>query len=175
MEIYIQGNRKPVPAGGAAKALDSRVTALEGKIQEKLDSAKVTDSTAVTQAGYAADARQLNPAVPGTAMHMLSGLRADFDSQTAKSPVSLGFIERPALDNVLGLILHESAPPWTSVPYTASCDETGGQRMLVIGIDGNGSAGGAKSLQSAQVAVTTWGSFMKRKIQNGVWTDWETF
>lgn len=133
----------------------------------------MTDSTAVTQAGYAADARQLNPAVPGTAMHMLSGLRADFDSQTAKSPVSLGFIERSALDNVLGMILNESAPPWTSVPYTTFCDEAEVQRMLIIGIDGNWSVGGAKSLQSAQIAITVWGNFMKRKIDNGVWTDWK--
>lgn len=39
-----------------------------------MDAAKVTQSTAVTEAGYAADARQLNAALPGTMANKIAGI-----------------------------------------------------------------------------------------------------
>lgn len=63
-------------SGGGSQELSARVGALEQAVQglsamlaEKLGIGNVTQSTAVTEAGYAADARQLNAALPGTLAH----------------------------------------------------------------------------------------------------------
>ena len=73
MEAYIQQNGAREPIGGGSQELLERVVALEETVQGlsaalagKLGTEKVTQSTAVTEAGYAADARQLNPAVGGS-------------------------------------------------------------------------------------------------------------
>lgn len=59
--------------GGTSQPVLDRIRDLENKYESlaqalpgKLDASKVTSSTTVTEMGYAADARQLNPAVAGS-------------------------------------------------------------------------------------------------------------
>ena len=53
-------------------ALGQTVQGLSALLEEKLDIAKVTQSTVVTEAGYAADARQLNAELPGTLAYSIA-------------------------------------------------------------------------------------------------------
>lgn len=64
--------------GGITQPVIDRITELEKKVNQinnalpgKLDASKVTNSTTVTEQGYAADARQLNPAVGGSLANSL--------------------------------------------------------------------------------------------------------
>lgn len=72
-----------VPSGGGIAsaemlamlaALEERTGRIEDVLGGKLDADKVTVNTAITQGGYAADARQLNPTIEGTLAHSVVGM-----------------------------------------------------------------------------------------------------
>lgn len=82
MGIYIHQNNTAVPVGGAERDLSARVAELESRVAElaaalaqKLDAGRVTQEATITQAGYAADARELNPANNGSLAHEVSKIR----------------------------------------------------------------------------------------------------
>lgn len=54
--------------------MEERAGQIEAALGGKLDADKVTVNTAITQGGYAADARQLNPTIGGTLAHSVVGL-----------------------------------------------------------------------------------------------------
>ena len=69
-------------SGGGNSGLSSRIAALESRLDEmqaaKLDAGRVTQSVAVTEAGYAADARQLNPANAGSLAAQVASLNGAY-------------------------------------------------------------------------------------------------
>ena len=81
--------------GGTSQPVLDRIKDLENKYESlaqaltgKLDASKVTGATTVTEIGYAADARQLNPAVAGSLSNELENVNRRF------SWISLSFSER---------------------------------------------------------------------------------
>ena len=92
--------------GGTSQSVLDRIKDLENKYESlaqaltgKLDASKVTGATTVTEIGYAADARQLNPAVAGSLAgkvknteEMVKGLHSVFEKYYSGNSVS-EFIE----------------------------------------------------------------------------------
>lgn len=89
MSIYYQNNGIRTQIGGGIsqttldriESLETKISSIEpqleilaGLLQGKLDADKVTNATTVTQPGYAADARQLNPAVGGSLASQIKNL-----------------------------------------------------------------------------------------------------
>ena len=71
-------------------------------MQGKLDADKVTNATTVTQPGYAADARQLNPAVDGSLAERITSLNGAY------------FVPKPLTEN---FVCRENR--WTAIdPFT---------------------------------------------------------
>lgn len=62
-------------------ALGQAVQGLSTALPGKLGVEKVTQSMAVTEAGYAADARQMNAALPGTAAYNIAASQAALSSR----------------------------------------------------------------------------------------------
>lgn len=66
--------------GGAGQAVLNRIAALESELaglkaelNGRLDANRVTQGTSVTESGWAADARQMNPAYPGSIAEKVEG------------------------------------------------------------------------------------------------------
>lgn len=82
----------PTRGGGTSLELISRISALEDRVNnlasQKLDVSNVVQGTSVTEAGYAADARQMNPAISGSLAGKVSAV------EDAVSSVSESFSSR---------------------------------------------------------------------------------
>lgn len=82
MGIYIQrnGTAEKIPGGAdrdlrkQVEDLKAEMKSLRSELSRKMDAARVTQSTSITQAGYAVDARQLNAAMDGTVAASVSKL-----------------------------------------------------------------------------------------------------
>ena len=133
MGVYIQQNGTRKPIGGGSQELITKVAVLEQIVNGletalagKLGIGKVTQSTAVTEAGYAADARQLNPAVSGSLANCVQSMEQSLNIRKGKGYVFSTYA------TVVGGILTTTSVPAPANGYNVDIlsIDLYGERML---------------------------------------------
>lgn len=130
----------------------------------------MTDSTAVTEHGWAADARMMNAGIAGTPMNIVNKLNDDFInySQTQGVFKHLGFMDYEQTKDICGYLGINWK--WGAATYFAQCITPSAEQLAIIGCDSTGEAAVRTSI-GAQIAVSHWGRVLKRKC-DGTWGEW---
>ena len=154
--------------GGVNQDILNRVSALEGG---KLDSNRVTRSSAVTEPGFAVDARELNAGMEGTLANRM--LLMD-DRLDGYGPGKIRFLGVQHIkDSEIGNVAAKYSVPdrctymFTQYPQNDSDYIHEGASYFVIGMEyGNHRYGSQYTFGSMRIKY--------RYLQDGVWDEWKT-